>query len=200
MNRRDFLARFLGGAVGAALAPALDLDKLLWVPGERTIFLPPPPVINELVSVDWMFAEALRLLKTQLTAVAGFNRPFDDVRLGDAVRVPLPVRFDPARPTPAWPTKTVTLDRQYHCQIDMGDVRGLNRAQISQGYLEPHMAWMAKRLREAGVNVFGALPLPAGVDEAYVAASDHVALRAVKGYDLEHDDTFVRFDVLGGTA
>lgn len=45
MNRRDFLARLLSSAAGAAVASTLDLDKLLWVPGEKTIFLPPPPTL-----------------------------------------------------------------------------------------------------------------------------------------------------------
>lgn len=36
MNRRDFL-RFM---LGTAVAATVDVEKLLWVPGERTIFLP----------------------------------------------------------------------------------------------------------------------------------------------------------------
>jgi hypothetical protein len=32
VNRRDFIARLLGTAAGAALGATLDLDKLLWVP------------------------------------------------------------------------------------------------------------------------------------------------------------------------
>lgn len=42
MNRRDFLSRFLQTAAGAAIAHTLDVDKLLWVAGERTIFIPQP--------------------------------------------------------------------------------------------------------------------------------------------------------------
>jgi hypothetical protein len=45
MNRRAFLERLLAGAAGTALAATLDVDKLLWQPGARTIFLPPPPQI-----------------------------------------------------------------------------------------------------------------------------------------------------------
>lgn len=45
MDRRRFL-RWLGGtAAGAAAAHTLDLDKLLWVPGDKTIFLPPHPAV-----------------------------------------------------------------------------------------------------------------------------------------------------------
>jgi len=32
MGRRDFLARLLGSAAGAAIASTVDLDRLLWVP------------------------------------------------------------------------------------------------------------------------------------------------------------------------
>jgi hypothetical protein len=38
MNRRDWLKLFSTGVVGALV---LDPEKLLWVPGEKTIFLPP---------------------------------------------------------------------------------------------------------------------------------------------------------------
>lgn len=45
LSRRAFLGWLAGTAAGAALAPTLDLDKLLWVPGEKTIFLPPEPAL-----------------------------------------------------------------------------------------------------------------------------------------------------------
>jgi hypothetical protein len=42
MNRRAFLARLGFGTVAAAAAAStFDLERLLWVPGEKTIFLPP---------------------------------------------------------------------------------------------------------------------------------------------------------------
>jgi hypothetical protein len=44
MNRRSFLSLLGSGALGAA-AHTLDLDKLLWVPGQKTIFLPPLPAV-----------------------------------------------------------------------------------------------------------------------------------------------------------
>jgi hypothetical protein len=46
MNRRKFLAWLTGSAAGVAAASTLDVDKLLYVPGARTIFLPPPPTID----------------------------------------------------------------------------------------------------------------------------------------------------------
>lgn len=50
MNRRAFLARLGFGTVAAAAAAngILDVDKLLWLPGEKTIFVPPPPTIAPL--------------------------------------------------------------------------------------------------------------------------------------------------------
>jgi hypothetical protein len=42
MNRRDWLKLFSTGVVGAMV---LDPEKLLWVPGEKTIFLPPATTV-----------------------------------------------------------------------------------------------------------------------------------------------------------
>lgn len=48
MKRRDFL-RFL---LATPIALQLDVEKLLWVPGEKTIFLPPPPPRPTLLSLS----------------------------------------------------------------------------------------------------------------------------------------------------
>lgn len=41
MNRRGFLG-LIGSAFGAAaIATELDLEKLLWIPGRKTLFIPP---------------------------------------------------------------------------------------------------------------------------------------------------------------
>jgi len=52
MNRRRFIQLVTSSAVSVY---ALDLDKLLWVPGEKTIFIPPPRKLiyaSEVVSVE----------------------------------------------------------------------------------------------------------------------------------------------------
>lgn len=41
MRRRDALKALLGTAAGLALSQTVDLEKLLWTPGQKTIFLPP---------------------------------------------------------------------------------------------------------------------------------------------------------------
>lgn len=41
MNRRDFLRGLLTVAAGS-VSGQLDIDRLLWVPGEKTIFIPSP--------------------------------------------------------------------------------------------------------------------------------------------------------------
>lgn len=50
IDRRAFLRRLGVGTVAAAAAAigVLDVEKLLWVPGEKTIFIPPPPTIAPL--------------------------------------------------------------------------------------------------------------------------------------------------------
>lgn len=50
IDRRAFLRRLGFGTVAAAAAATgvLDVDKLLWTPGKKTIFLPPPPTIAPL--------------------------------------------------------------------------------------------------------------------------------------------------------
>jgi hypothetical protein len=46
MNRRAFLHALGFGTVAAAAAATsvLDLERLLWVPGEKTIFIPTVPI------------------------------------------------------------------------------------------------------------------------------------------------------------
>lgn len=39
LNRRQFIQLI---SSSAAAAYTMDVDKLLWVPGEKTIFIPPP--------------------------------------------------------------------------------------------------------------------------------------------------------------
>jgi len=55
MNRRAFLKFLASGAAGIAAYDTLDLDKLLWVKGERTIFIPsgnPSISVAQIVAIE----------------------------------------------------------------------------------------------------------------------------------------------------
>lgn len=45
MNRRSFLQWLAGAGAAMAAAGEIDVERLLWVPGHKTIFLPPEGVI-----------------------------------------------------------------------------------------------------------------------------------------------------------
>lgn len=52
LNRRSFLKWLGGTAAGAAAAHVLDLDKLLWIPGEKTILIPAVEIYRP-VTLTW---------------------------------------------------------------------------------------------------------------------------------------------------
>jgi hypothetical protein len=68
VNRRDFLRALIAAAPALASASAvLDLDRMLWVPGEKTIFLPPVVSIeskcNQFLAPDWVAQQAFLLFR-----------------------------------------------------------------------------------------------------------------------------------------
>lgn len=93
MDRRSFLRALGFGTVAAAAAATsvLDLEKLLWVPGEKTICIPPPSTLGvaltrgDIFTIDGVFAVNPLTLKP-----TGFLKQFvvtADVR-SDAEFVP----------------------------------------------------------------------------------------------------------------
>ena len=80
IDRRTFLRRLGFGTVAAAAAATsvFDLEKLLWVPGEKTIILPAVKVFhrNTFVTPDWVVREALKHYKHNISLIAAFNRPY----------------------------------------------------------------------------------------------------------------------------
>ena len=89
LSRRGFLT-----ALSAAMAGSvLDPERLLWVPGRKTIFLP-PAAGNTFVTAEWMSREVLRMLSNNLTFAASLNRVYDDnFMVGQTVTARLPQRF-----------------------------------------------------------------------------------------------------------
>lgn len=86
MNRRSFL-RLLGyGTVAAAAASITDFDveRALWLPGEKTIFIPEEFSGNTLITPDWITMEALKMFKNNLKLVEHFNRSWDSPRFAAA--------------------------------------------------------------------------------------------------------------------
>lgn len=58
MNRRHFLNVLGAGTAGMVLDP----ERLLWVPGQRTFFLPSATVIRDSAYALWPAATATRLV------------------------------------------------------------------------------------------------------------------------------------------
>lgn len=92
---------FLGALAAAATGLVLDPERLLWLPGQKTIFLPPietfQPTGNVFVTPDWITKETLRLFKNQLQVMSLVNRAYDrssgGAIVGDTISVRLPTGF-----------------------------------------------------------------------------------------------------------
>lgn len=95
MNRRTFLARFGFGTVAAAAAVlTFDVEKLLWIPGEKTIFIPEEfSTGNTFITPEWVTREVAQYWKNNLKLVSRFDRSWDDVFAGGSVEVRLPKRW-----------------------------------------------------------------------------------------------------------
>jgi hypothetical protein len=103
MNRRGFLSLFGATTVAAAVPSAL---AELWTPS-RTIFLPPTGGWirgNQLLTVDFIVRESLRVLHQKMEFVSPIDRQYDDafasvshaIRVGDTVRIRMPARLSAA--------------------------------------------------------------------------------------------------------
>src|SRR5215510_12386188 len=53
LNRRQFLRLLASGVAGTIASQELDWDRLLWVPGEKRIFLPSKTIsLSEIVAAE----------------------------------------------------------------------------------------------------------------------------------------------------
>jgi hypothetical protein len=104
MDRRGFL----GTLIGLTATAVLDPERLLWVPGQKTIFLPPAIVsvpvdvvgTNAFITPQWITAEALRAFEQNIRmtgrVIEGLvPRIYDrDLRqIGSVVAVRVPQRY-----------------------------------------------------------------------------------------------------------
>lgn len=55
LNRRTFLRFLASGVAGTVASAELDIDRLLWVPGTKTFFIPDNPTLSmaQIVAVEW---------------------------------------------------------------------------------------------------------------------------------------------------
>jgi len=84
VNRRGFLGTLAAALTGAVLDP----ERLLWVPGQRTIFLPPVVHFNTLITPEWVMREVGRMLVNNIQFAASVNRSYDDAWTRGVVRLP----------------------------------------------------------------------------------------------------------------
>lgn len=80
MNRRSFF----GSLAALTAGMALDPERLLWVPGQKTIFLPPRLGFDQ---------ECLRMMLANLKFAERINKSYSDAMPGTAVAVRLPQRY-----------------------------------------------------------------------------------------------------------
>jgi hypothetical protein len=94
MNRRSFLR--LAGVAAAGFA--LDPERLLWVPGRKTFFLPPskPIIPNPILLDGWTAAMAPMLKKGDVITIEGLGETWivNEVVNNSEVHVG-PFRFQP---------------------------------------------------------------------------------------------------------
>lgn len=79
IDRRAFLRRLGFGTVAAAAAASdvFDVERLLWVPGEKTLVVPSGLASGHtFVTADWITEEVLRVLEKNLAFTAMVNRHY----------------------------------------------------------------------------------------------------------------------------
>jgi hypothetical protein len=89
MDRRGFLR--LLGLGGAAMV--LDPERLLWVPGQKTIVdfggvrLADPGHTHTMLTIDWIARDTLKMLAHNMRVAQAVNRSYDDTGLRARIRI-----------------------------------------------------------------------------------------------------------------
>lgn len=191
MDRRSFLRALGFGTVAAAAASTsvLDLERMLWVPGEKTIIL---PALTEYGSVtaQWIVMEAARLLKQNLAMVGQVQRAYDTdwpAKIGTTVKVQMPGALKIFEPM-------IVTD-----QLSVSVAPVVGRKQMRTQVIAPAMAILANSMQRKGIVSSVPLELPRGVGESAQATSPDsgISIRYVQSYDMEFDRDIARFDIAG---
>lgn len=55
LSRRTFLRFLASGVAGTVASAELDIDRLLWIPGTKTFFIPENPTLSmsQIVAIEW---------------------------------------------------------------------------------------------------------------------------------------------------
>ena len=87
MNRRGFLQTLAAGLAGTVAAHTLDLERLLWVPGEKSIFIPSGEIFsgNQFVTPAWVTREVARHWMNEIKLVKMFDSSYADLKISGAV-------------------------------------------------------------------------------------------------------------------
>jgi hypothetical protein len=208
MDRRSFLRRVIAGLAGTAVLSTIDVDKFLWMPGEKSFFFFPPD--NGFVTVEWITREALRSLANKLQFATHINRHYDGFwlddqasKLGHTVNVRVPSRFEG---TGDDGLAAVTLDHQFTVEdrplFASDPPRSRTRAATRREFIEPAARLMQAEIERLGLDTFGALRLPDGAVNAAVVYGheEGLSVRGVEAYDAYEGRTRLRLDFLGGSS
>ncbi len=221
LSRRGFLGAVMGTAAGAALASQVDLEQLLWTPSETAIFLPPPPPVtlasmaemdsavlqakeqgNAFVRLDWMTQEILKEIERNLVFTGReAKRAHQDVGvLGMSVLVREPARWTVCQGQVVPAAKVVTMTDQLGMSMSTPMNYRQSRGE-AECYVKAAGRDLAARVKAKGLTEFAVLKHPGYPCAASVVVESHtsgLSVRGMEAYDVKHNRTELRFDLLGG--
>lgn len=111
ISRRRFVGLLAGSAAVAAAAPMLDIERLVWTPGQMLggqaleaapLIVVPEVGGNILLTPEWVTRECMKYLRDNLKMVSAFNRTYD-TRFNSATLLNPNVEFT----APKWGVTTV---------------------------------------------------------------------------------------------